>query len=434
MLDAGYQIPDIGGKVMRNLKSMYRLDTRLKTVLRFASCVLCLVSHLGCAGNTPLVKFVKEGGLEAKGLINLALASSGARVVVSQDNPDHPASTLINGITTSDNWGQGEGWELKYEGRFARGGYLGYGVEDPMVATERGLDESFDPGNPTWRGLRVQTRWGGSENTALGWVIIELPEEKTVNRAVVYTIDSITYPAEKFGVRDLMLQYWSDSANSWIVVDRLGKAKGQAGNTIQDNKSGVITLRFQPVRTSRMRFVVRWTNDSKNYSRGYYTYASGTIRLVEIEIYGYEKKAEEEEPASAAVVQDANKIAEIQVVIDNYADGYNRRNVDMLMSSISPDYSKNGETYSGLKKRMESIFAKYGRVKLELQNVEVRLTDKGATGISTYTAEYVEQAASLLEATADESPPTIVSGVLSFELSDATGHWKITRIDSEISH
>lgn len=404
---------------MKNLKLMYT----------FALGLIFLVS---CAGNTPLVKFVKEGGLEAKGLINLASASSGARVVVCQDNPDHPAATLINGITTSDNWDQGEGWELKYEGRFARGGYLGYGVEDEMLAMERGADEAFDPGDPAWRGLRTQTRWGGSVNTALGWVIVELPEEKTVNRAVIYTIDSASYPAEKFGVRDLMLQYWSDSANSWAIVDRLGKGIGQAGNTIEDNKSGVMTLRFQPVRTSRMRLVVRWTNDSKSYKRGYYMYASGAIRLVEVEIYGYERaEVEEEETAPTIVAQDANKIAEIEVVIGNYADGYNARNVDMLMSSISPDYSKDGETYSDLKKRMEAVFAKYGQVELELQNVKVELTDKGAMATSTYTSQYVEQAASLLEATPDESPPIIASGVLIFQLSDATGHWKITRIDSQ---
>ena len=393
----------------------------LKPIYTFA---LGLIFLIGCSGNSSLVKFVKEGGLETKGLINLASASSGARVIVSQDNPDHPASTLINGITTSENWGQGEGWELEYEGRFARGGYLGYGVEDPMLATERGPDQAFNPDNPAWRGLRMQTRWGGSVNTALGWVIVELPEEKIVNRAVVYTIDSDKYPAEKFGVRDLMVQYWSNAANSWAMVERFGKSKGQAGNVIQNNKSSVMTLRFQPLRTSRMRFVIRWTNDAKRYKRGYYQYASGTIRVLEVELYGYESaEMEEEEIVSTTVAQDANKIAEIEIVIDNYADGYNRRNVEVLMSSISPDYSKDGETYSGLKKRMESIFAKYKQVNLELQNIKVILTDKGATVTSTYTLQY--------GTTADEPPSIIASGVLIFQLSGMTGHWKITRIDSQ---
>ncbi len=64
----------------------------------------------GCTGKSRLVKFITEGGLETKGLVNLALASNGARVSVSQDNSDHPAETLINGIASSENWNQGEGW------------------------------------------------------------------------------------------------------------------------------------------------------------------------------------------------------------------------------------------------------------------------------------------------------------------------------------
>ena len=49
---------------MGNLRPMYTI-------------VLGLIFLMGCIGNSSLVKFVKEGGLETKGLINLALASSG---------------------------------------------------------------------------------------------------------------------------------------------------------------------------------------------------------------------------------------------------------------------------------------------------------------------------------------------------------------------
>ncbi len=377
-----------------------------------------------CAGKSRLVKFITEGGLETKGLVNLALASSGARIFVSQDNSDHPAETLINGIASSENWNQGEGWETTYDGRFARGRYV-YETNNPMLDQIHSSDESYDADDPSWRGLRVRTGWGGSVNTALGWVIIEFPEKKTVNRAIVYTIDSEEYPAHKFGVSDLQLQYWTDVADSWKAIERHGKGKGQAGNAIHNNESRVVTFRFMPVQTSRMRLVIRWTNDSKQYKRGYYNNTSGTIRLVEIEIYGYERDeaaAAEAEAASINVIQDANKIAEIEIVIDNYTDGYNRRNVEMLMSSVSPDYSKDNEKYSDLKKRMESIFTKYESAKLELQNVKAELTDSGAAATSTYTAQYEEAV--------DGSPPITSSGVLVFQLSDATGHWKITRIDS----
>ena len=80
-----------------------------------------LVFFMVCAGSTSLVDFVKEGGLETSGLTNLALASNGAVIIVSQENPDHPSSALNNGVTSSEKWDQGEGWESEYNGRLARG-------------------------------------------------------------------------------------------------------------------------------------------------------------------------------------------------------------------------------------------------------------------------------------------------------------------------
>jgi len=386
--------------------------------------LLIIIFIFGCAKGNSIVDIIREGKLETKGIINVALASKGAIVTVSEDNEEHPASTLINGITDSSAWDRGEGWEAKYEGRFARGGYLNYGMEDPRLAEERGRNENYNPGDPSWRGLRMDTSYGGSVNTALGWAIIQFPEEKTVNRAVIHTIDSEKYPAEKFGVSDLMIQYWSEKVSSWLVVERLGKSKGQQGNTIQNNKKGIINIRFQPVNTTKLRFVIRWTNDSDRYTRGYYTYSSGTIRLLEIEVFGYEEEdvMEESITAEAVVVQDYNKIAEIEVVIDNYVDAYNRRNIDMLMASIAIDYLKDGEAYLDFKKRIESIFEKYPVIKLELKNVKVKFTDKGATATATYLSQYSENI--------DGSLPIKSSGELVFELSNTNGYWKISKIDS----
>ena len=385
--------------------------------------ILGLAFLIGCTGDKSLLQFVKEGGLETTGLVNLALASNGARVIVSEDNPEHPAATLTNGITASERWNQGEGWEYLYEGRFARGRYVAYGMEDPDLAGDRGFNESYDPGDVEWRGLRLQTR-RGSVDTALGWVIVEFPEKKTVNRMVIYTIDSDEYPAAKFGVRDLSLQFWNDSVGSWASVDRIGKGRGQTGNAVHGNESGVMTVRFQPLETSKMRLVVRWTNDSNDYTRGYYTYANGTIRLLEVEIYGYEQEdVENEMQADVMIVaQDPNKITEIGIVIDNYVDAYNKQDADMLMSSISPDYFRDGETYSDLDKKMKSIFAKYEKLELKLENVVIILTDGGAEATSTYTAQY--------GGTADKGAPVTASGILDFNLTDVTGYWKITRIDS----
>ena len=382
------------------------------------------LSLFACTGSNKLVDFVKEGGLETKGLLNFALASNGAIVTVSQENPERPATNLIDGITSSEKWDQGEGWEVSYEGFYARGEYIGYGVEDPVVVMERLRNRNRDDDsgntdldNPYWRGLRIQTRFG-EVDTAMGWVVIEFPEEKTVNRAIIYTIDSEKYPAEKYGVSDLTLQYWSDSAKSWASVERIGKGKGQASNYIQDNKSGVISFRFQPVQTRRMRLIIRWTNDSKSIRRGYYQFTTGVIRLAEIEIYGYERdESAIVQAKSVGIIQDPNETAEIQIVIDNYVDGYNKRNINMLMSSISNQYSSGGETYQGLKERLESIFKKYDRINLQLSNIKVKFSEN----IATASADFKLQ---------QESPSGVESrsGVLEFSLSKSDGYWKITNI------
>ena len=62
---------------------------------------LVLSSILGCA-------FL--GGGQASG-INWALKENGGKVTAFSDGKNHPASTLNNGITSSENWDQGEGWQ-----------------------------------------------------------------------------------------------------------------------------------------------------------------------------------------------------------------------------------------------------------------------------------------------------------------------------------
>jgi hypothetical protein len=396
----------------------------MKKLIFFAIAIVLISLFLeGCTVRNTVTDFVKEGVLETKGLVNLALASNGTTIDVSQVNPDRPASNLIDGKTSSDNWDQGEGWETKYEGFFSRGEYV-YG-EDPMVTMQKMRDrsrnqqnqqeENQDSDDPAWRGLRTQTTLGNID-TAMGWIIIEFPEEKTINRAVIYTIDSKKYPVSKYGVADLMLQYWTDSVKSWTVIERVGKSKDQPSNEIRNNQSGVINIRFQPIKTSKIRLAIRWTNDSNSARKGYYQYSTGTIKLTEIEIYGYEKSAptQTEEQKAVVSIQDANTTAEIQAIIDNYVEGYNKKNIDMTMASISPDYSKDGEGYSDLKKKIESIFTQYENLKIEIRNLKVVVNGSDATANSFFTVQHGSSSS---------------SGSFIFTLSKASGYWKIIRMD-----
>jgi hypothetical protein len=157
-----------------------------------------------------------------------------------------------------------------------------------------------------------------------------------------------------------------------------------------------------------MRLAIWWTNDSKIRSR---QYATGTIRLVEVEIYGYEGE-KNIKTMPVAAINNENEIAEIKVVLDTYAEGYNKKDIDMLMSSISPEYLKDGETYSDLKKRMDSIFIDNRQIEFKLQDVKVEFTNTGAIATANY-----------------ELIINDFSGVMTFNLSKSTGFWKITSID-----
>jgi hypothetical protein len=371
--------------------------------MKYLCLIYTLVFLTGCAENKTLLDYATQDNLGNKGLTNLALASNGAKVTLSQDNPDHPASTLINGVTSSENWDKGEGWELKCDNVTIAD--FSQNEQNPFSYRNPEQDDSLS------YGIRIQASNGMS--TPLGWVVIEFPEKKTVNRMVVYTIDSKEYPADKFGVSYLLLQYWTEASlesevTGWKVVDRIGSGEGQTGNVIRNNKNGVIPIRFQPVKTQRMRLAIWWTNDSKIRSR---QYATGAIRLVEVEIYGYEGE-KNIKTMPVAAINSENEIAEIKVVLDTYAEGYNKKDIDILMSSISPEYSKGGETYSDLKKRMDSIFIDNRQIEFKLQDVKVKFTNTGAIATANY-----------------ESIINDFSGVVTFNLSKSTGFWKITHID-----
>lgn len=195
------------------------------------------------------------GGGQISG-VNWALARNGGRVTAFSEEPDHPASTLINGITSADNWDQGEGWQATIS---ASG--VTRTVRDQRDELER------------------------------NWVEIELSQPVTVNEVKIYTVDSQKYPAAKYGVSDVLVQYQLKTSSNeliWANVKRPGKGLGDQGSIIRGNKSGVITVRFEPVNTQKIRVLIYGTNDIVRSEDG--RTREGTIRLTEIEVYGTGKQ------------------------------------------------------------------------------------------------------------------------------------------------
>ena len=180
---------------------------------------IILVSVLGCTS---------VGGGKISG-VNWALAKNGGRVNVFSDDPDHPASMLINGVTSSEGWDQGEGWQA------------------PITI------------NP-----RSRSRRNRRSEEESNWVVIDLAQPVTVSNVKIHTIDSEEYPAKDFGVSDLLVQYELETASKemiWATVDRYGKKVGEKDNIVRNNVNGVINVRFPPVNTQRIRVLIYRTND-----------------------------------------------------------------------------------------------------------------------------------------------------------------------------
>ena len=408
-----------------------------------------------------------------KQLVNYALPENGAVIFVSQDNSDHPASTLTNGIVSSENWAKGEGWEARFDGEYEYGGYMEVGERERLAAFSMGGRATRQRDNANQTDYSRDLYGGGlASNTSseVGWVIIQLTEEELVTRVIVHTVDSEKYPANQYGVSDFAVQYWTPHAHGWKSVDRIGKKIGEQHNSIRNNKQGRVAVRFKPVRTSRIRLLIRLTNDTETYDKrrsiGYVRgmlsrlnirSMRGTIRLTEIEIYGLEKKDEiasvppsqdavyeqlldeifaEESTAPASPDSSAstseefplsgtgmetNPLKHIEDVIRRYASAYTNRDLSALMATISPNYSRDGENYEQLRGKMAGVFRRYTQIDFSLQRLQIQ----DETGTATADADYV------IVLTSAGSSPSTFSGKLFFALIESQSGWQILSIDTQ---
>jgi hypothetical protein len=210
-------------------------------------CIILITASfmVGCAS---------VGGGQVSG-VNWASAKNGGRVSVFTEDSEHPSSTIINGVTSSEGWDQGEGWQA------------------PITAAQT-------------KTIREQR-----DEMEKNWVEVELSQPVVVNEVRVYTVDSQKYPALKFGVGDILVQYQMTTASKellWANVKRPGKGLGDQGDVIKGNTKGVINVRFEPVNTQKIRVLIYSTNDLKIGEDG--KTREGNIRITEIEVYGSGKQ------------------------------------------------------------------------------------------------------------------------------------------------
>lgn len=152
---------------------------------------------------------------------------------------------------------------------------------------------------------------------------IRFPKKRVVNKVVVYTIDTPSRPASRYGVKDIAVHYLTEEFQIperregpskilvrkgkqgalWRPVTFYSEGINKRDGRIRQNKKGKIVFEFRPVLTEAIRIVIFDTNDSVISHEGssgygyYYTpERKGIVRLMEVEVYGPQKIKKEDPP------------------------------------------------------------------------------------------------------------------------------------------
>ncbi len=134
----------------------------------------------------------------------------------SEYSSSYPSSSITDGYTHSDQWGSGGGWN------------------------------------------------DATANTYPDTVDISFSAVQTVDQVRIHTLDSTTYPASQYGIRDFNLYYRATDTGTWVLL------KSVSGNT-----GGVVTVNLDtPVNAKQLRVEVTATNGAGDYSR-----------IIEVEAY-----------------------------------------------------------------------------------------------------------------------------------------------------
>lgn len=116
-------------------------------------------------------------------------------------------------------------------------------------------------GNSDSADWSVSTGWNdGTRAVFPDWYAVEFDQTRQVDRVVLHTLNSATYPASGYGLRDWDVQVLDGA--EWRTVD-----------AVRANTVGTVTSTFDPVSTSSIRVLTSASNDSA-YSR-----------IVELEAY-----------------------------------------------------------------------------------------------------------------------------------------------------
>jgi len=320
-------------------------------------------------------------------LINYALASRGATAESPDSSSEHPPSEVIDGDTSSLDWDNGGGWE----------GNLSH--------------------------LRL------AETLKRSYIQVNLPGKRQVKRIVVYTIDSPKYPAEDFGLSTYRLEH--GHATGWEAVNVVNDSRDKQF-TVRDNKVGKIVHDInEELITDKIRLVPRSSNDTeKTYSLtgfgGKPVYdVKGAARVIEIEVWCYPtvpQTAELEKPANLFPLGKTLPSSEEQVIrkiLNNYEQGYDNKNLELVMSGFSDEFSTlDGKSKTDVEEKAARFFDEYKSINITLRDLRIEMgaTAETAAADVNYTLECVANADNNLHKR---------DGTLNFSFRKEDENWKI---------
>lgn len=126
------------------------------------------------------------------------------------------------------------------------------------TATASSTAAGFDPNN-VLNGQTSSAAWG---TPGVGWqddtpgtfpdtLTINFGTARTLDKLIVYTLDSTTQPASTNGVRDYSIEYWD--GNAWKLL-----------TSVTGNSQGVITSTFGAINTSQVRLNITAANGASS--------------------------------------------------------------------------------------------------------------------------------------------------------------------------
>lgn len=224
--------------------------------------------------------------------VNVALASNGSTATATSTySTDFAPENVINGNTSSALWGSpGGGW---------------------MDGTPNDFSQDI--------------------------LEISFGTLRTIDTVKVYTLDSTTYPASSYGIRDFSIEYLDPDTGQWSLI-----------SSFSQNTQGMVSASFDALTTEKIRVVVNASNDG--------TYS----RIIEVEAYAKNDGA-------------FNKLSE---TIQKYtaADGF----LDLRESELEAEDESIARQIENLERRLDM---RLSALRKQFTALEVMLTKLNTQGM-----------------------------------------------------